>query len=201
MASISRPSQYVLKKAWELGRKMAVTDRRIAPILHQAQQYPSYEVFRQTHRHRLEQLDAFLPWDQKLQALIDRQANGEGSRLDNPRLWEHFCSQVAGPIRSAFWYGWELAQGLEELYRSEVQRRRVEEEWSYRVYRVHEQDRPVPRAVAQPTPRSDEELSDIWAAIAQKIFEEMDAQESEAMLNSANGESCFGQQKDERKTT
>lgn len=169
MSQIPRPSQYILQKAWKLGRKMASTERRLRPELFRAHEYPSYELFRLTHRHQLEHLNAFIPWDQKLQVLIEREGRGGGYRLDDPRIWEIFYAHVASQIASAFWFGWEQVYQLEQLYENRCQEARAK--YAARVPVLH-----IAQAAATPKDDSEDHPDDaeqgLWNQVATKLFEE-----------------------------
>lgn len=95
---------------------MARKERRLQPDLAGAHEYPNYALFAQAHRHRLEQRPGYQFWDGKLQALIEREGNGRGVPLDNPRIWDAFYTRIGGPIRDMFWTAWEDAFGLKDAY-------------------------------------------------------------------------------------
>jgi hypothetical protein len=118
----ARPSTYILRKAWSLGQDMARKERRLRPDLWHTRTCPSYMLFQQFHRHELESRSAFQPWEEKLQRLIEREGNGRGVRIDDPRLWEAFYTYFGEPIRDVFWAGWEEAFRLQELYEQEAAR-------------------------------------------------------------------------------
>jgi hypothetical protein len=167
MSKVPQPSVYILKKAWQLGQKMAQSERRIHPDTIDAHQYVTYELFRVVHRHRIEQLPAFLPWDERLGFLTDREANGSALNLDNRRAWDQFFSLVAGPIRSAFWQGWEQSYQLQTLYTQAVERAKAKRTQQV-VLRIC---KPPVRPVDDEHPDTTEER--LWGLVARKLFEEM----------------------------
>lgn len=180
----TKPSRYILQKAWKLGQKMAISERRIRPCLDGAHQYATYKLFVTTHRHRLQQLDAFVPWDQKIQRLIEREGNASGLPLDDPRYWDLFYTSVAGPIYAAFWYGWELVHKLEDLYRQEVVRDR-----SGRL------QRPVVLHVAKAllADRRDDVEGAMWDRVATRLFDEMQVEDNPAFWDSAGKPAMEGE--------
>ena len=161
-----KPSSYMLQKAWKFGQKMAMTDRRIKPVLFDAHEYSSYVLFLQIHRHRLEQSHAFRPWDDKLQFMIEREANSHDIGLDHSGTWDDFYNQVALPIRNSFWYGWELVYRLEDLYRAQVKLARQDKN-KPEVIRVYAP--PVAQRLAVSTLPDENEMS-LWEKVATKLF-------------------------------
>lgn len=103
--------------AWNLGRKMALTDGFVRPCLREVRHYRTYAQFRQAHRSILENRRAVVPWDQRLQRLAESEASWMGFRLDkSARAWDAFCIIVLAPMKEAFWRGWETHARLETLY-------------------------------------------------------------------------------------
>ena len=171
------PSRYMLQKAWKLGQKMAMTERRVKPVLFDAHEYPSHGLFVQVHRHRMEQLSAFRPWDEKLQFLIEREGYSRDIALDDPRVWDAFFNQIAVPIRNSFWYGWEQVYRLEELYHKQVELangKKAKQEV------VHVYAPPVAQRLAVNT-LPDESETGIWDKVAAKLFDDMQGDNNEAL--------------------
>jgi len=121
-----RPSTRALQRAYQLGTRMAKRDRRIIPALSGAHQYPTYILFLTVHRHRLEQLAAFEPWDAALHNISEEEGERLELRPEDPRQWDPFVNQVVVPIRCAFWYGWESVYDLRKLYDQQVHSARHE---------------------------------------------------------------------------
>jgi hypothetical protein len=172
MAKTPEPSRYILQKAWVLGRKMAQTERRLRPDVSRSEEYPTYELFQLAHRHHLEQLNAFIPWDEKIQALVEREGRGGGYRLDDPRVWEAFYTHVASKISSAFWYGWEQVYQLQQLYEEHCREFRAKQTAPSHVLHVA---RPPVAQVAQGEDcgdRPDDVEDGLWNQIAAKLFDE-----------------------------
>lgn len=116
MAVPNPPSMYILRKAWQLGRKMASREARICPDLADCRRHGAYTLFQQYHRHQMEAHPAFDRWEQKLQALADREANSRGLRAHMSRNWTEFHDHIVAPIHNAFWTGWEDVAQLKKLY-------------------------------------------------------------------------------------
>lgn len=182
------PSRYILRKAMQLGQKMALKDRRIRPDLAQAYQYPSFDLFRTVYRHHLESLDALAPWDDKLQRLIEREANGARVDMSSQRVWDAFYQNVAMPIRSSFWYGWEQVWQLEGRYSAAV------EEFQKRnrkrpVLHVYHPEPPAGPVAAKQGVSSEEQAH--WDRVAEKLFDEMHADGDEAFWDLPGAELPF----------
>lgn len=171
------PSRYILQKAWKLGQKMAYQERRLRPDVDGAHQYPSFSLFRSVHRHRLESLPPFARWDEKLQFLIEREASGCGMNLEDPKEWDIFYRFMAGPIRSSFWYGWELIHGLEGMYKAEVEsfEKTITRREVLHVYTPPAKPRFAPSALPE-----GEELR-VWDRMATRLFDEMNGDANEKL--------------------
>lgn len=115
-----RPSTRALQRACQLGIQMAKRDRRIIPILSGAYQYCTYVQFITAHRHRLEHLAAFEPWDAALHKISEEEGERLELRPEDPRQWDPFLDKVVIPIRCAFWYGWESVYHLRKLFDQQV---------------------------------------------------------------------------------
>ena len=158
------PSAYILRKAWQLGQKMARKERRLQPDPTGVAQFPTYQLFRQAHRHRLEQRSAFQYWDVKLQRLIEREGNGRGLAIDDPRVWDALFTHIGGPIRNVFWAAWEDAYQLESLYReaiNQAEQARLASAAPLRIYQLQGQ-------------AADASDPDVWNGIAQQLARDGD---------------------------
>jgi hypothetical protein len=156
-----RPSTYILRKAWLLGQKMARKERRLRPDVRDVAQYPTYGVFKEFHRHAMEMRSGFEYWDKKLHGLMEREGNGRGVRIDDPRVWDAFYTYYGEPIRDVFWAAWEDAYMLKAMYEQEMARA--------------EERR---RATAAPIrvaglAASVTEEPELWDQIAERVFEEL----------------------------
>ena len=169
--AIPRPSRYILQKAWKLGQKMARVERRLVPLTFDAHQYPTYMLFCQAHRHRLEQENAMVLWDGRIAKLIEREGNAQGVRLDNPLVWDRFYDDIAAPIHSAFWYGWELARELPKLYEQKVVAHQPAADSNV----LHVYTIPImPIEQAEHSQFPDDAERSLWDSVAHKLFNEMD---------------------------
>lgn len=133
-------------------------------------------------------MEAFQRWDEKLQFLIEREASGCGLNLEDPKQWDMFYRFMAGPIRSSFWYGWELVQGLESMYLDEVEgfNKRISKRDVLHVYAPPVQPRFAPSALPE-----GEELR-VWDRVATKLFEEMDGDSNERLWEGLTASAPFG---------
>lgn len=171
MSTHPAPSTYILRKAWQLGQKMATKERRLKPDLTGAYEYPTYVLFAQVHRYRLEQRPGYQFWDEKLQALIEREGNGRGVPLDNPRIWDAFYTHIGGPIRDVFWAAWESAYGLQALYAQALAK-----DQRIRMAR----SRPLDVSSSVP-PSVDLDDFDTWDKIADKLAAFLDGEDSDKL--------------------
>lgn len=164
MAVLRPPSKYIMRKAWQLGRKMAIKERRIRPNFTNSHQYTSYDLFQQFHRHMMECNAAFPAWDERIEALAEREANAQGVRIDIAQNWEAYHRRIVGPICNAFWIGWEESMGVEPCYR-ERRNAEVERHHTKLVMQVRQQP-DLPRPVLMPTV---EEEASGWAKIEDRL--------------------------------
>lgn len=112
-----RVPQSALLAAWQLGRRMACSDRRVRPCLRDVRHYRTFAQFRHAHRSLLDNTRALVPWDQRLQRLAESEAWWLGFHLDKGvGAWDAFHIFVMAPMREAFWRGWETHTRLESLY-------------------------------------------------------------------------------------
>lgn len=176
MADELLPSRYILQKAWKLGQTMAYGERRLRPNVENCHQYPSYNLFRTVHRHSLEGSNVFHKWDAKLQLLIEREAHASGG-LQDPRQQDVFYRNVAGAIRSSFWYGWEQVHELEVKYEAEVERYRKSKAPTPALHLYAPPERPEFKPTALP---EGEELQD-WEHMAKAVFDEMSGDSNETL--------------------
>lgn len=184
---VSRPpTRYILRKAMQLGQKMALKERRLKPRIAGAYQYTSYSLFRTVHRHQITELDAFAPWDAKLQRLIEREANGARVDMSSPRRWEAFYAQVAAPIISTFWYACEQVWQLEKLYDQEVEtfQKKLAQ---HQVLHVYCPD--VAQKQAGQSLDADEQAH--WDRVASTLFEEMSGDTDESLWELPQADSPF----------
>jgi hypothetical protein len=185
MNNVTQPSKATLQKAWELGREMARRERRLMPVLSGAHEYPTYLRFIAAHRCRLEHTRVFEPWDAQLHKMIE--VEGRRARLDlnNPQQWETLYAQLGTPIRCAFWYGWEQSFRLQKLYdqQMELARRAAEKPKVLRVYNP-------PQSPMIPSSPIIDRMSDNdrWDTIADKLFDGMQGDSSEAFWDTPAAE-------------
>jgi hypothetical protein len=164
---------------------MALRERRLRPMMEGCYQYPTFGLFRSVHRHQLEEFDAFRPWDGKLQALVEREAHASGD-LDDARKWESFYRNVAAPIRSAFWYGWEQVYQLEQLYDAEMKR-----------YQNSLAPAPVlkvytpPKSAGVPTALPEGEELKIWEKMAKALFDELNGDSDDQVWTTPPADNPF----------
>jgi hypothetical protein len=97
MAMSSLTSSLGVKRAAALGALMAKTECLIAPDLEGAHTYPSYLLFIQAHRLRLEHMRMFAPWDAKLGALIEQEQEATGRGLSEIRSWDELHAEIEVP--------------------------------------------------------------------------------------------------------
>jgi len=127
MARVIQPSREAMQKAWTLGRKMALSDRAVRPILTDAPTFKKYEDFRTAHRGLLESSEAFGPWEEHLNSLAEREARRMGLKVDiSSASLDMFIAKVVVPMKHALWLGWEGARGLDRLF-AQVRLRMSEE--------------------------------------------------------------------------
>lgn len=162
--------------AWRLGRKMAAQERRLRPALSDAIHFSRYDEFRLAHRSKLENSAVFASWEHRLQRLAEREGQRIGFRLDKTsKIWDEFYSYIFGPMKSAFWCGWEGARQLQPLY---TQRRNK---------MLRQSMIPTTPGVLQASqmpivlPDIPDEVSeeDRWDAIANKLFNDMEGDKNE----------------------
>jgi hypothetical protein len=115
-----------MQRAWQLGRKMAMSQPMLRPMLTEAATYSQYEEFRKVHRSLLENRDAFTPWDDQVTALAEREAHRIGMRLESSQALDLFITRLVVPMKHAFWLGWEATRGLERLH-AEARKRLAQE--------------------------------------------------------------------------
>ncbi len=167
MRSMRQPTSYTLGKAAELGRLMAITEPRLVAYLVDAHEYAGYVEFLQAHRHRLEQHAAFAPWDYRLNLLIESEGRILGFDVTDRDQADELAFSIDGPIRCAFWYGWETVLNLKKKY-------------DQHIAELHAKDQPVqilraPEAVIPPviTKRAvarEETDEDFWDAVASDML-------------------------------
>lgn len=163
----SRVSRRALMAAWQLGRKMALTDRGVRANLRDVAHYTSYRQFRMAHRAFHESSRRFVPWDKKLQRMAESEAWWMGYDLDRSvRAWDGFHMFVLAPMKEAFWRGWETHARLEPSF---LERRKA---W---LDRVRETPNSVVRtsdlAPAIPDLTSEQVTeTERWDRLASKLF-------------------------------
>lgn len=116
MRGIPRPTQWAIRKASELGAMMAKLEPAVVPDLDDVHTYSDYIQFMVAHRRKLAQLPSFAFWNGRVEELIEQERKMLGCELEESDRWKNFQSHVAGPMRCAFWYGWEQAYSLKKRY-------------------------------------------------------------------------------------
>lgn len=173
MAVVPHPSEYILRKAWQLGRRMACKDHQMGIDLTFCYQYSTYDAFRLANRSRLQTLPAMTKWEDRLQSIIEHAVNGLGYSLDNQRTWDAIEQLIVRPIRNAFWIGWEQELGLEAQYQQVVTAYRAKQ--SVHVLHVNRHSDEVPRRLLrQPTADLDaQEERGLWEKVARAIYDDL----------------------------
>lgn len=159
----ARPSTYILRKAWLLGQKMAKKERRLRPDLRDVALHSTFSFFKKVHRYYTERKPGFQYWDEKLRKLIEREGNGRGVAIDDPRVWEAFYTYYGEPIRDVFWAAWEDAFMLKTMYERESAR--IAQAQAHRAPVA-----PIHVANALDPVKGEPEL---WDHIAEKVLDEL----------------------------
>lgn len=178
MRNIPQPSRAALQSAWELGRQMAKTERRLIPILSGAHQYVSYPMFLAAHRHRLEMAAVYGPWEARLHALSDREAVNRRLKLDDQAHWDLAHTHIYVPLRCSFWFGWEGVYRLQMLYEQQVElhRRQTEAPTVLRVFNPPQS----PLIPCSPIPDKFTD-DDRWDSMVNQMFETLDGDNNEQL--------------------
>ncbi len=159
----ARPSTYILRKAWLLGQEMAKKERRLRPDLRDVALHSTFPFFKKVHRYQMERTAGFGYWDEKLHKLIEREGNGRGVRINDPRVWEAFYTYYGEPIRDVFWAAWEDAFMLKAMYEQE----------SARIAQAQARVAPVAPIHVANAVGPVKEQPELWDHIAEKVFEEL----------------------------
>lgn len=141
MQMIRRPSRQAMDQATRLGATMARTERALRPDVTNADRYGTYALFAEAHRRALERVPAFAKWEERISTLIEQEAVHAGYPVVGRDSCDAFAKHFATPLRCSFWYGWEQAVGLKQLY--DAQHSDVDE--GVRVLRVAHMGRSVDR--------------------------------------------------------
>lgn len=174
MAKVLRPTRETLQEAWKLGRQMAVYDRRTKADLSGAPHYLTYPLFQVAHRHRIEQSPAFRDWDPKLHAIVERAAKRCRLSPHDPEQWDQFYSSVGRAIHAVFWTAWEDAHQLQQRYDRHMGEHEEEESRSQQsILRVAIKPQPD----VQAKPEKDDTGGELWDRVANKVFDQMEADE------------------------
>lgn len=161
-----RPSKTNVRKAIQLGQKMARHQRNLRPVLKLAAEYPDYDEFASEHRQALQQSPLFLPWDEQIRQLVLREGKSQGIPMHKEMYWEAHGPDLVNVFYIAFWYGWEGILQLEKAHAFVL--RRMEEI----------------RAQAVPaTPEAEQEQENFFEKAADTLFAAMDGDENDALWN------------------
>ncbi len=137
MESVVRPSRQILRKACDMGRKLARREHRIDIDLSLCHRSVSYEMFRMTNRARLQSLPAMAVLEEQLRSLVRQCTMGMDARAST-HAREAVEEQVTRPIYDAFWAGWEEQVDLPRRYQEAVDAQ--EAKGSAPTLNVHEDD-------------------------------------------------------------
>ena len=172
MGSSIRPPAHILRKAWSMGQKMARKEGRTDIDLNNCHQFASYELFRLTNRARMQNLPALAPWEEQLQALVQRCAKGMDSASDSTEAWDAVEQQVARPIYNAFWTAWEQQIDLPGLFQEAANAQKAKR--GHTSTTLHVNPHPNEATSAEEMPSSPDEGvgSSPWHQHGRTIFDE-----------------------------
>lgn len=178
MKRVPKVSAETMQTAFEMGCRMAHTERRVIPYLSGAHHYTNYTQFLLMHRHHLEAYPAFEAWDAKIIQLAEREARLLGVRSDTRQGWEAAHNHIEVPLRSSFWFGWETVYRLKHLFEQQIELRRRMEEPSA-ILRVHN---PPMSPLIPCSPLPDKFADDAsWDNLAIEMFEDLDGASDESL--------------------
>jgi hypothetical protein len=164
-----KPSKTNLRRAIQLGLKMARQQRRLRPHLQLAVTHPQYKEFVFEHRVLLQQSPLFLPWEEQIRQLILREGKAHGIPMDDAMCWEEYGTELVQVFYNAFWYGWEQILQLEQAHAL--------------VLRKLEEARAKAAAAATPeSPEAEQERENFFETAADKLFAAMDGDQEEGTL-------------------